>query len=212
MQGGDRALLVVTLVAGLASTIFMPFEAWLVGRLRWRGTLAALALILAAPTIPIHALMLRRPPRGRLDAATARAGAAVALLMLGAANGMATLARATTIAEIFGPRHYGSISGAMALGANGARAVAPFTASLLQVALGGYEPVFWLLAGALVLAGLGLLAAPTRIRRGGGGEGRERSPADPSPAHPREKIRSLPGPETHPPVLLGRDLLDRPVR
>src|SRR5882672_7492134 len=87
------------------------------------------------------------------------------VIMLGAANGMATLARATTIAEIFGPRHYGSISGAIALGANGARAVAPFGASLLQVALGGYEPVFWLLAGALVVAVLGLLAAPTRVRQ-----------------------------------------------
>src|SRR2546428_11405183 len=93
------------------------------------------------------------------------------VVMLGAANGMATLARATTIAEIFGPRHYGSISGAMALGANGARAVAPFTASLLQVALGGYEPVFWLLAGALVLAGLGPPAGPTTAPRGGGREG-----------------------------------------
>ena len=42
------------------------------------------------------------------------------VVMLGVANGMATLARATTTAEIFGPRHYWSISGAIALGANGA--------------------------------------------------------------------------------------------
>src|SRR2546428_12568069 len=76
MQGRDRALLVVTLVAGLASTIFMPFEAWLVGRLGVRGTLAPLALILAAPTIPLHPRMLRRSPRGGRDAATARPGAA----------------------------------------------------------------------------------------------------------------------------------------
>lgn len=269
VQGRDRALLVVTLVAALASTIFMPFEAWLVGRLGWRGALAALALILAVPTIPIHAMLLRRPPRAaRHDAAgapspvpgltlgaAARTGVfwvlalaflasnfttntvtvhlipylsdhgysptlaaamigwmgamqlparlvfapivarfghrtltiaifffqamslaqlalvrrlptlAPMVIMLGAANGMATLARATTIAEIFGPRHCGSISGAVALGANGARAVAPFAASLLQVTLGGYEPVFWLLAGALVLAGFGLLAAPSRVRR-----------------------------------------------
>jgi len=48
--------------------------------------------------------------------------------------------------------------------ANGARAVAPFAAALLQIALGGYEPVFWLLAGALVVAGLGLLVAPGRVR------------------------------------------------
>ena len=274
MESRDRALLVVTLVAALASTIFMPFEAWLVGRLGWRGALAALAMILAVPTIPIHAFVLRRPSRhGGRSADEARVGApmpgltlgaaartgvfwvlvlaflasnfttnsvtvhlipylsdrgysptlaaamigwmgamqlparlvfgpivarfghraltvaiflfqAMALaqlalvrrlptlapmvVMLGAANGMATLARATTIAEIFGPRHYGSISGAVALGANGARAVAPFAASLLQVALGGYEGVFWLMAGALVLAGLGLLAAPTRVRHGSG--------------------------------------------
>src|SRR2546428_10008960 len=63
MQGRDRALLVVTLVAALASTIFMPFEAWLVGRLGWRGALTALALILPVPTIPIPALVLPRPPR-----------------------------------------------------------------------------------------------------------------------------------------------------
>jgi len=268
LKDRDRALLVVTLVAALASTLFMPFEAWLVGRLGWRGALTALAVILALPTIPIHALVLRPPPRaaGRSAAPGAAAevpgltlGAAVktgvfwvlglaflasnfttntvtvhlipylsdrgysptlaaamigwmgamqlparvvfgplvarfghrtltvgifvfqavalaqlalvrrlatlapAVVMLGAANGMATLARATTIAEIFGPRHYGSISGAVALGANGARAVAPFAAALLQVWLGGYEPVFWLLAGALVLAALGLLVAPSRV-------------------------------------------------
>lgn len=271
LKDRDRALLVVTLVAALASTIFMPFEAWLVERLTWRGALAVLALILALPTVPIHALVLRPPPRraGHGAAAGAAAempgltlGAAVKtgvfwvlglaflasnfttntvtvhlipylsdlgysptlaaamigwmgamqlparvvfgpliarfghraltvgifvfqavslaqlalarrlstlapmVVMLGAANGMATLARATTIAEVFGPRHYGSISGAIALGANGARAVAPFAAALLQVALGGYEPVFWLLAGALVLAALGLLVAPSRTRQG----------------------------------------------
>jgi MFS family permease len=266
----DRALLAVTLVAALASTIFMPFEAWLVGRLGWRGALTVLALILALPTIPIHALVLRRPPRvdtrrpaasGTVAEVTGLAlGAAVKtgvfwvlviaflasnfttnmvtvhlipylsdrgysatlaaamigwmgamqlparvvfgplvarfghrtltvgififqalalaqlalvrrigtltpmVVMLGSANGMATLARATTIAEVFGPRHYGSISGAIALGANGARAVAPFAAALLQVWLGGYEPVFWLMAGVLVVAALGLLLAPSGVR------------------------------------------------
>ena len=271
LKDRDRALLIVTLVAALASTIFMPFEAWLVDRLGRRGALSALALILAVPTIPIHALVLRRPPRlsGR-DASSGPGGAVPGLtlgaaaktgvfwvlglaflasnfttntvtvhlipylsdrgysptlaatmvgwmgamqlparvvfgplvarfghrtltvgifvfqatalvqlalvrrlgtlapmvVMLGAANGMATLARATTIAEIFGPRHYGAISGAIALGANGARAIAPFAAAILQVALGGYEPVFWLLAGALLVAAPGLLAAPTRVREG----------------------------------------------
>src|SRR2546428_7197122 len=85
------------------------------------------------------------------------------VIMLGAANGMATLARATTIAEIFGPRHYGSISGAVALGANGARALAPVGAALLMVALGGYERVFWLLATALVVAGVRGIVTRARV-------------------------------------------------
>src|SRR5207245_3067931 len=79
------------------------------------------------------------------------------VVMLGAANGMATLARATTVAEIFGARHYGSISGAMAFGANGARAVGPVGASLLQQALGSYEAMFWALTATLVLAALGVM-------------------------------------------------------
>src|SRR2546428_10551476 len=86
MRGRDRALLVVPLVAALASPISMPSEAGLVGRLGWRGALTALALILAVPTIPIHALVLRRPPRlATRDAAAARAGAPVPGLTLGAA-------------------------------------------------------------------------------------------------------------------------------
>ncbi len=264
LRGRDHALLTVTLAGALASTIFMPLEAWLIGRLGWRPALLALAVILAGVTIPLHALLLRPAPqpashqpgtghagsqvpgmtlelalrtpvfwiltiaffiggfttnavtvhmipyladRGyspTLAAAmigwmgamqlparllfapiAARCGhrtvtaavflvqaAALAQLalashlptlapmvvMLGAANGMGTLARATIVAGIFGPRHYGSISGAVALGTNGARAIAPVVAALLQLALGGYERVFWLLTGSLVLAGVGVIS------------------------------------------------------
>src|SRR5437016_3842610 len=175
-RGRDKALLTVTLAGALASTIFMPLEAWLVGRLGWRGALVALAVTLAVITIPLHALLLRPAPRrapptpgderreARVPGLTLGASVPMAV-MLGAANGMATLARATTIAEIFGPRHYGSISGAIALGANGARALAPVGAALLMVALGGYERVFWLLATSLVVAGLGVIVT----RPGGDG-------------------------------------------
>ena len=79
-------------------------------------------------------------------------------MVLGAANGMSTLARASSIAKIFGPRHYGAIAGEVALGANGTRATGPVGASLLVVTLGGYEPVFWLLAGALVVVSLAVVA------------------------------------------------------
>ena len=264
----DRALLTVTLAAGLASTIFMPVTAWLLGRLGWRSTLIVLAVVLAVLTIPIHALVLRQAPRASAreaakHAATTRSpgaplsevlrtvvfwvltaafvignfttiavtvhlipyladrgysptiaalmigwmgavqlggrllfvpiatrfgyrwvtaciflvkGLALAQLalvshlptlvpfvvMLGAANGMSTLARATTVAEIFGSRHYGSISGAMALGANGARAVGPVGASLLQVWLGGYETMFWTLTATLTLAAVGVMLTGMR--------------------------------------------------
>lgn len=85
-------------------------------------------------------------------------GLVLVIAVLGVANGMATLARATTLAELFGPAHYATISGAVALGANGARALGPVGAAVLYTLLGGYRPVFWSLAGALVLVG-GIVAA-----------------------------------------------------
>lgn len=264
-EGRDRALLTVTLAAGLASTIFMPIEAWLLSRIGWRSALTVLAAVLAVVTIPLHALLLRPGPAGgasrrpeggpvppapglTLDQAartlvfwvlsaaffvsnfataavsthlipylvdrgysatiaatvigwmgamqlpgrllfvpiSARLGAGIMVaavflaqafglaqlpllgllgtlvpfvLLQGAANGMATLARATSLAEIFGARHYGAIAGAVALGANGARAVGPVGASLLWVGLGSYPAVFWLLSASLVGAALAMLFA-----------------------------------------------------
>jgi len=57
-----EALLVVTLMAGLASTIFFPLTAYLVSLLGWRDALVALAVMLAIATIPPHALVLRKAP------------------------------------------------------------------------------------------------------------------------------------------------------
>lgn len=263
----DRALLTLTLAAGLASTIFMPIEAWLLATVGWRQALAVLAGVLAVTTIPIHALALRPPPHlarrnddsrpavavapGMPLAAAARRGvfwilaaaffvsnfshtsttvhlipylgqygyaaalaaaiigwigamqlpgrllfvpiaswfgarwvtagifvaqtAGIALLaalawvpsvlplivLLGASNGMSTLARATIISDIFGRRHYASISGAIALGVNSARALAPIGASVLYISLGSYERLFALLAVALGFVSVGVLATNT---------------------------------------------------
>jgi MFS family permease len=260
-QHRDRALLTLTLVAGLASTIFVPIETALLARMDWRSTLVTLAVFLAVSTIPIHAFVLRAPPRHGAAGmpVTAPAGHSVAealrtvvfwvltaafvasnfavnavtvhvipyltghgyplataamtigwmgamqlvgrvmfgpiatrfghrqmtatvfvaqagglallasvkhlpslvpiIVLMGAANGMATLARASIVAEIFGRRNYGAISGAMALGSNGARAVGPVGASLLLVAIGAYEAVFWVLASTVFLAGVAVLFA-----------------------------------------------------
>jgi sugar phosphate permease len=61
-RGRGRAVLLVTLAGGLASTIFLPLSAWLVEAQGWRGALFALASILALLTILPHALVLRRRP------------------------------------------------------------------------------------------------------------------------------------------------------
>jgi len=61
-RGRSRALTLVTLMAGLASTIFLPLAAWLVELQGWRTALVSLAAILAVTTVPVHALLLRRRP------------------------------------------------------------------------------------------------------------------------------------------------------
>ncbi|HYM69437.1 MAG TPA: MFS transporter, partial [bacterium] len=265
----DRALLTVTLVAGLASTIFMPLAAWLLARVGWRGAVEILGVILAVVTIPIHALVLRpssltHAPNGAASGATgspstgvtlrdalrtsifwalnaafavgafatvtitvhlipfltqrgypqAYAAAAVgwigamqipgrllfvpvaawlgrravtgsvfvaqavamamlpfvgqlpalipAILLLGAANGMSTLARPSAVADAFGRRHYASVSGAIAVGSNGARALAPIGAALLGSWMGSYGSLFWMLSAALAAAGIVLFLTETR--------------------------------------------------
>ena len=54
-------------------------------------------------------------------------------------------------------------AGAMALGANGARAIGPIGASLLVLAVGGYEPVFWMLAAALLAVSVAVVATRTDV-------------------------------------------------
>jgi predicted MFS family arabinose efflux permease len=61
---GDRrvhALTVLTLVAGLSSTVFAPLTDVLLTHLSWRTTYLALAVLLALVTVPLHALALTPP-------------------------------------------------------------------------------------------------------------------------------------------------------
>jgi len=78
---GERrvvALTAVTLVAGLASTVFAPLTAVLEEALGWRDTYLTLAVVLAVVTLPAHLYGLRgpwpgarhdRPPRAVADEA-----------------------------------------------------------------------------------------------------------------------------------------------
>lgn len=54
-----NALLVVTLVAGLASTIFIPLAGQLINAHGWRHALLILGLVHNLVTVPLHALALR---------------------------------------------------------------------------------------------------------------------------------------------------------
>lgn len=56
-----RALTAVTLVAALASFIFLPLSQALIEAHGWRDALVILAVILAVVTIPLHAVVLRAP-------------------------------------------------------------------------------------------------------------------------------------------------------
>lgn len=56
----SSALLTLTVVAGFASTIFLPLTGWLVADHGWRTAVLILAGIQAL-TVPLHALAVRRP-------------------------------------------------------------------------------------------------------------------------------------------------------
>ncbi len=67
-----QALTALTLAAGFASTIFAPLTSALAGQVSWREVYLILAAVLAAVTIPAHALALRLPwpPRSGAPALT----------------------------------------------------------------------------------------------------------------------------------------------
>ncbi|MFI5891101.1 MFS transporter [Actinoplanes sp. NPDC051513] len=80
-----RAVLTMIVVAGFASTIFMPLTGWLEHRHGWRVTLLVLAGIYGAVAVPLHVLVLRRPTVG--GPSHSRAGAEQRRELLRAAVG-----------------------------------------------------------------------------------------------------------------------------
>jgi MFS family permease len=265
----DRALTILTLIGGLASTVTVPLASWLVQLQGWRGAVLTLAAVLACTTIPLHALLLRKDPAslglgpdgddpavagevppadgtrfrvvmrdtrfwtltvalavaslatvatgvhliphltgdgtsaataalvlgltglmqlpGRLvfgpvrrhlgwqgtaavafvaeasaltvlAVTTSRPGLVAFVCLFGMSNGMATLVRACTLAELYGRETYGRVGGIVSLFNTVGRAGGPLLASLLYVGFGSYGyafaslVVFLLLATALVLS------------------------------------------------------------
>jgi MFS family permease len=56
-----RALTILTLAGGLASTVFAPLTAFLADHFAWRGVYLVLAVVLAVVTVPAHAFALTPP-------------------------------------------------------------------------------------------------------------------------------------------------------
>ncbi|KAB8191753.1 MFS transporter [Nonomuraea phyllanthi] len=72
-RGRAGGLLAVTIVAGFASSIFLPLTGLLVDRYGWRTALVILTLIYGVAAIPLHAFVVRR----RTTNGEAQASAAV---------------------------------------------------------------------------------------------------------------------------------------
>ena len=58
-----QRIAVLTVLGGLAGTVFWPLVAWLLGRMDWRATLQVLAAIQLLACLPIH--LLATPPEAR---------------------------------------------------------------------------------------------------------------------------------------------------
>ncbi|GAA1811289.1 MFS transporter [Planosporangium flavigriseum] len=67
----SNALLALTVVAGFASTVFLPLTGWLVNAHGWRAALLVLAAIQAV-TVPLHALVVPRSARSHDGVCTHR--------------------------------------------------------------------------------------------------------------------------------------------
>lgn len=129
--GEDRlkALMILTLAAGLASTVFAPLTAALEQGTDWRTTYLALTAILAVVTIPTHWFGLRgpwpRPPAPLHESFDDHAGIArsrafallVITLCLGA---FATSAGVFTLVPLLQERGFSPTLAALALGLGGA--------------------------------------------------------------------------------------------
>ena len=120
------ALTALTLVAGLASTVFAPLTAALLSQLSWRSTYLVLAALLAVVTIPLHLFGLRRtwpalPTHGvEPPTTTARSRPFVVLTVAFALAALASYAVVVNLVPLMAQRGISTGAAAVALGLGGA--------------------------------------------------------------------------------------------
>ena len=121
------ALTVLTLAAGLASTVYAPITAALVSHLSWRQTYVVLAVVLAVITLPGHVFGLRltwtaadgHPHRSHAPDAVARSGAFVALAAALSLAAFAIYAAVVNLIPLLHQRGLSISQAAIALGLGG---------------------------------------------------------------------------------------------
>ncbi len=64
-----RAIITMTFLGGLASTVFIPLTAWLISEFGWRHALGVLAALHFVVCVPLHWRLLRGAPAARHTAA-----------------------------------------------------------------------------------------------------------------------------------------------
>ena len=154
---------------GGRSAGFAAFAAGLMGVMQVPGRLVFVA---AAKFLPRQAevpavFVLQGIGLALLAATTSVIGVTAAVCLFGMANGMATLVRATVIADAYGSIFYGSIAGVAAALATAARAIAPVAAAGLYVVFDGYTVLLWLLVVGSFLATLLARRANERLAAAG---------------------------------------------
>ncbi|MEU8807300.1 MFS transporter [Streptomyces violaceoruber] len=182
-----RALTIVTLAGGLASTVFAPLTAQLANHFSWRHTYLLLALVLATVTVPLHAYALRGPwPPAPSPSTTGETASTVVItrsrpfLLLATAltlSAFATYAVVITLVPLLLDRGYTAAEAAWALGLGGAgqtlgrtlyaslaRRSSPALRAALLIGMGGLTTAaFALIPGPYgVLAALAVIAGTVR--------------------------------------------------
>jgi MFS family permease len=172
-------LTTLTLVAGLASTVFAPITAALMAHLSWRETYLVLAVVLAVLTIPAHAVGLRLPwPQVAHEPvadersadladpeAIARSRAFVVLAVAMTLAGFGFYAAVINLVPLLLARGVSEATAAWALGLGGAGQVAGrlgYARLTRRTGLRG-RTVAVLAAGALTTAALGVVPGPALL-------------------------------------------------
>lgn len=157
--------LVSLLIESGSSPAFAAFAAGLVGisQLPGRLVFGLLGPRVGLAALPAAVFGLGAAALVLLAAERSEWAAVIFAVGFGASNGMATLLRATLVADLWGRERYGSVLAAVSAPYNIARAAAPVGAALL-VALGSYTMLLWILATGTATAAVAGRLAVDRAR------------------------------------------------